>query len=337
MTLPEQLSQRLTAALGSPAHTTDKLVAWRIGNTFAVALQLDTVTMANVWVPHREGESLPDFAEVYPAGRSRHSNLEAASPLLADRCQAAVLKLRSPDQLDEAISFLLRRASLLPPQPKAGDTLHMLAKAGVGSIPIVGAAAAELFDRFVQSPLERRRDAWREEIGSALRELQESRGADLEALQNNDGFVDTVMQATHIAMRNSHEENRQALRNAIINSATGDSPSDADRQMFLRMIDEFTPWHLRILDLFDDPPRWFASRNRRTPEYMSAGLDSVLLEAFAELRDRRPLYDQVWRELHSRGLVGTDSLHGIMTGRGLLQQRTTERGRAFLALIRLPA
>ena len=66
------------------------------------------------------------------------------------------------------------------------------------------------------------------------------------------------------------------------------------------------------------------------------GLSHVLATAFPELRDQRSFYDQIWRDLHNRGLVNTETLHVTMSGHGLAQRRTADLGSAFLAFITSP-
>ena len=66
------------------------------------------------------------------------------------------------------------------------------------------------------------------------------------------------------------------------------------------------------------------------------GLNSVLREAYPALAARRDLYDQIWKDLFSRGLVNTDGLHTMMSGQGLFQRRTTDLGRELLEFVRDP-
>ena len=225
---------------------------------------------------------------------------------------------------------------LKPPTKSTGDVAHSLMKAGLGSIPLLGATTAELFQLFMQPPIERRRDEWMHNVGEQLRLLEMNHGVSLEDLQQNDEFIDTVMQATQVAMRNSQQDKRQALQNAIANSALPHSPDEADRQLFLDLIDRFTVWHLHILKLFDDPPAWFEANNKTPKSYHAASLSTVLHEAYPELADRRDLYDQIWKELHVSGLTNTPSLHGTMSGSGLMEKRTTSRGQAFIRFITDP-
>jgi len=46
------------------------------------------------------------------------------------------------------------------PSKHLPDRVHAIARAGIGSVPIAGAAAQVLFEEVLPSALERRRDAW---------------------------------------------------------------------------------------------------------------------------------------------------------------------------------
>ena len=222
-----------------------------------------------------------------------------------------------------------------PPSKTVGDIAHAITKAGLSVIPIVGAPAAELFAAIVQPPLERRRDEWMRTVGETLSKLQ-TKGIDLEGLKDNEQFIDTVLQATQVALRNHQETKRAALRSAIANSATGRAPDDMLRQMFLRYIDEFSEEHLMILELFADPPGWFNRHDRQFPNINMRGLSHILEDAFPSLQNARSLYDQIWKDLYQRGLVNTEGLHTTMSGNGLQAKRVSELGSQFLAFIRMP-
>jgi len=74
----------------------------------------------------------------------------------------------------------------------------------------------------------------------------------LESLGENAAFVTTALQATQIALRTHQEEKLEALRNAVVNSASDRSLDDDTRSIFLTFVDAFTPTHLRILKYFQD-------------------------------------------------------------------------------------
>lgn len=213
------------------------------------------------------------------------------------------------------------------PKQSKGDVAHALAKAGLSIIPIVGSPAAELFQLIIQPPLEKRRGEFMTQVGEKLQEL-EAKGIKLEELQKNEEFVSTVMHASQIALRTHQEAKLVALRNAIVNVAKGQAPEEALQHVFLNLVDSFTELHLRILKVFQAPSP--------PPNIVNGGLSRVLEHNIPELQSKRELYDQLWKELYSRGLVSKDSLHVTMSGQSLAQKVTTGLGDAFLKFIEEP-
>ena len=76
---------------------------------------------------------------------------------------------------------------------------------------------------------------------------------DLEKLADHPLFVDAVVTATRTVEHTHQDEKLGALRNAVLNSVAPDAP-DADTQaMMLSLVDRFTPSHLRLVTLWDNP------------------------------------------------------------------------------------
>lgn len=223
-----------------------------------------------------------------------------------------------------------------PPEASKGDVVHTLAKAGIASLPWIGGPGAEIFAFVVLPPLERRRQEWMEEVGEALGKLEQAKGIKLEELRENGEFIDVVILATQVALRNGQEEKRAALRNAILNSALPHSPDESLQQFFIQLVDEFTVWYLRILKLFQNPHKWAEINNHKFPSLHSGALSHVLASAFPELGGSRGFYDQIWKDLNNRGLTNTPSLHVMMTATGLMEGRTSELGNQFLRFIEEP-
>lgn len=216
---------------------------------------------------------------------------------------------------------------------KKEDILYSLTKAGIGSIPIVGAAASELLQLIVTPPIEKRRNKWMLEIGEKLQNLENQEKLNIDQLSNNDLFIDVVLQTTQQALKTSQNEKIEYYQNAILNSAIGENPDLSEIQIFLNFISDFTVWHIKILKLFDNPTDWFEKRDKKIPNYFSGGLSNVLIDAYPELKERREFYDLIWGDLKRAGLHKTSELHGMMTGSGLLSNRTTEFGQRFLRFI----
>lgn len=210
------------------------------------------------------------------------------------------------------------------PKQSKGDVAHTLAKADLSAIPVVGGPAVELFQYLIQPPLEKRRGEWMVQVGEKLQEL-EAKGLKLDELQKKEEFVSAVMHASQIALRTHQTAKLDALRNAIVNVAKGQAPDATLQNVFLNLVDSFTELHLRILKVFQAPSP--------PPGMSMGGLSSVLEHNISGLRGHRELYDQLWKDLYSRGLVNADGLHVAMSGSGLGQKRTTGIGDAFISFI----
>jgi len=223
-----------------------------------------------------------------------------------------------------------------PPKPDQKDRAITITRAVISAIPTIGGPAVEIFAALVTPPLEGRRQEWMSEIGEALSKLEEDNEINFELLQKNEVFIDTLLQSSQIALRNSQTEKLEALKNAIINSALPEPPDQATQFIFLRNIDEITEWHIRILKLFQSPEEWFNEHGINHKIFELGGLDNILVKAYPQLAGKRTLYDRIWNDLYSRGLTNTEHLYTMLGRSGLMAKRTSELGDEFLKFIEKP-
>jgi hypothetical protein len=107
--------------------------------------------------------------------------------------------------------------------------------------------------------------------------------------------------------------------------------------MFLNYVDTFTPWHIRILEFFDDPKDWARRRSITLPEFMGGAQSDILESAFPELANKSDFYKQVVKDLSDRGLMNNgQTLNVIMTHNGAVASRTTNAVKDFLQFIKSP-
>lgn len=223
------------------------------------------------------------------------------------------------------------------PKKILGDVAHTIARAGLSAIPVVGRSASVLFSELITPPLVRRRDKWIESIGEGLKKLEETvEDFNIEELKDNEMFITTVMHATQVAIRNHQKERLEALRAAVLNSTSPNAPEEDLQLMFLNWIDELTPWHLRILKFFEEPKAWPQKHGITLPNRPMGAPAHALEDAFPELRGQRDFYDQIIKDLYSKGLTHIESLHVTMTGQGMYASRTTEIGKQFIEFITSP-
>jgi hypothetical protein len=177
-----------------------------------------------------------------------------------------------------------------PPEVGKGDVAHTIVKAGISSIPVVGGAAAELFALVIEPPLDKRRNEWMKAMAEGLKTLEEKGALRIDDLPKNEAFISTVMHASQAALRNHQKEKLEALRNAALNVAIGNAPDEDIQLMFVNLIDAVTPWHIRILKVFQDPVR-FGREKGMTPEGTMMGAPATLLERCCpELAGRPEFY-----------------------------------------------
>lgn len=210
------------------------------------------------------------------------------------------------------------------PEKTMDDAAHAVVRACLSAIPVLGGASAELFQQLIQPPLDKRRQEWIHSVGERLAKLEHS-GITLEALQSNEQFISAVMHASNMALRTHKESKIEALQNAILNVAKGQAPDETVQYLFFGLLDSLTEMHIRILKLFQAPTP--------PPSMSMGGLIDVLEYNIHDLGGRQDLSFQLWKDLHSRGLVNTEGLGGTISGRGLSEKRTTGFGDEFIEFI----
>lgn len=224
-----------------------------------------------------------------------------------------------------------------PPGKSTGDYVHAAVKAGMSMVPIAGDPLVEAFQLVFGPPLERRRDEWIKSIAADLEELGKTvEGLTPQKLADDPAFVSTLIVATQVALKSHQTEKIEALRNALKNAALGRFPDFDVRAILLRFVDQLTPQHLAVLSVFDNP-RAVPGLAQRMERFMAGSPSQVLEAAVPTLAGKRAIYDVIWRDLFGAGLVNTESLHVTMTGRGMLESRSTELGQTFLQFIHAPA
>jgi hypothetical protein len=224
-----------------------------------------------------------------------------------------------------------------PEKGKVSKLVEPAVEAALSVVPVAGGPLAVLWKQFAGAAYEKRRQAWSEEVSSAINDLL-LRVHDLDAqlLGNNDRFLDALAYATATAVTTGQQEKIDALRNAVLNSALPSSIS-ADRQaIFLHYIRDFTASHLKLLKLLADPPAWFEASDRDWPNLYAGGLGSIIEAGIPEFIGQRDLYDQLGSDLAAAGMTNTGGFHTTMTASGLTAGRLTETGKAFLSFITEP-
>jgi hypothetical protein len=226
-------------------------------------------------------------------------------------------------------------------KPKAGgkDVAHLAVRVVLSSIPGIGGAAKEIFNTVIAPPLAKRQTQWIESIASRLMELEEKvNDFKIEELSNNSNFISVVLYATQIAIRSHQEEKLEALHNAVLNVALSSLVQEDLQHIFLNFVDEFTPWHLKVLKYLDNPDGWFKNNKKTHPNIYMGGPILIMNNAFPELEKDPEFAHQLIRDLNARGLISADitTMNTMMSQSGMYSPRTTPLGKQFLDFIVSP-
>lgn len=219
--------------------------------------------------------------------------------------------------------------------PVISDKVHLMGRMAIGSIPIAGGAALELFNVLIRPQSEARLDAWKILIVERLR-LLEDESLTIEKLQADEQFNSIVMQATYAALNTHQEEKLEALANAVANTA-GHIPIDESvQQVFIGLVESLTPWHLRILRFFHNPQAWFIANNKQPPSMSISGSRSQVLQAaYPEFLRDAEFARFIISDLKTKGLADI-GLSSMVTGNAALSPAVTDLGKRFIDYISRP-
>jgi hypothetical protein len=215
-----------------------------------------------------------------------------------------------------------------------GDVAHGVVNAGLGSIPIVGSFASELFNLVLTSPVEKRKEIWMIKIFNTLQEVQAKvENFQIENLANNEQFISIMTRASQLAISNHQKEKIEALHNAVINTALNISIDENEKMMFLNMVDNFTPLHIKMIYYFENPKLRLAENGIVTNYYMGSAYEP-LFSYYPELEQRKDFITLIIKELYRSGIMNTESLGSMMSADGMTASRLTEYGRRFYTFIK---
>jgi hypothetical protein len=217
---------------------------------------------------------------------------------------------------------------------RAEDVLNKGIRAGIGAVPVLGSSLVEFLAFVVGDPAQERRDDFMKETLERVLELEsEFDQLDKDALRGNEQFRATFIQATRLSTQAASEEKRTLLQNAILNSAILDIEEN-QRQILMQFLERITPLHAAVLKVLDNPP---ANANvQRMPSISMGGLNQVVDAAIPDLRGNRAIAERIVADLEAMGLLSGASLHVMMSGSGLMAQRSTPLGRLVLQFISEP-
>lgn len=200
----------------------------------------------------------------------------------------------------------------LPIKEKA-DHIHDATKAGLNLIPMVGGALASVFETVFSSPIDKRKEDWLKCLAQTVDQLCEKvEGLTPEKLSNNPEFISIYLQASNIAIRTHSEEKLKALNAAVKNSVLLEGMDESKKMIFLRVIDQMTPLHFKVLHFLTFPEIYIKDLDSRQPPNHSTSwgdLRNVWDELFKDIRSSNHLIDIVIVDLKNWGMIHIGKFH----------------------------
>ncbi len=220
-----------------------------------------------------------------------------------------------------------------PSKSTAREITEAAVVGGVGAVPVVGSPLAAAFALALGWSYNRRMTAWLEDLAEAVDELQQQGTATLEDLVDDDVFLDAVALATRAAQATHQQEKLAALRNGVLHSVGPDAPRVDEQARFFRLLDELGPAHLLLLELFADPPGFYAARGIPMERSGFSSNRSQLIErGIPEMQGRSDWYALLFADLTAAAMLN-GSLGGMLSADGMWQPIATPLGQRFLAFI----
>lgn len=208
----------------------------------------------------------------------------------------------------------------------AKECIEITTKTLLSTIPVGGTLITCIWDSIKAQSANRRMDDWKSQIEDKLRNLDVS----LEDIGNNELFTSAMMKATDIALKTAEDEKRQYLANAVRNSIEA-KIEESVMMIYLDLLDKYTVWHIRILNLFFNP-KTFPQVD--VSNIMMGSASIVVEQIYPEIAKEKSLLDKIVKDLQNDGMMTEGSyMHAGMTPNGIVASRTTDLGNSFLHFI----
>ncbi len=232
------------------------------------------------------------------------------------------------------------------PQTTNLERAHTAQKIFLALLP-GGSAISEIINSGVNEVLIRRNSEWQKALVQGFEELYQKFNALPEDFSRDDKFVTALLQATQVAMRTHQQEKLKVLRNVILNAALFPNLDENLNLMFLNYIDNFSPWHIKVLNFYRNPVEWAEKNGQESMSRHITEPSSLYEYVFPEFKQNPKYLDQLVLDLVNRGLLEQEDegpppgtvvpkYPGIPPLKWLSTPRITLFGKEFLAYIKDP-
>lgn len=224
-----------------------------------------------------------------------------------------------------------------PPRDSPSDSIRDLIEAIIGLLPrssLLNYAANKL----IPSARALRVQSFYHETAAMLNQLDRSQRNRVEELRGNEAFQSLLLQSYLTVVQTHQEEKLEAVRNVLLNSAAGTNLAFDIQSMFLNMLHQYTPTHLKLLSIMDNPRKYFEDLGidvatiTQTEKFGRTHLMIVaLLPDYGEEGD---IYLKMCSDLHASELIPRNQID--MERFEALEGQLTNLGKRFMRFVLTP-
>lgn len=217
-----------------------------------------------------------------------------------------------------------------------GDCIHAGTKAAISGIASPwGNIASEFFDLMISKPLDKRKDAWLQDLSDSLIKLQEQvEGLELENLIEDELFQIIILDATNVAIKTHQKLKRQALLNACLNCAKRINISEDKQLIFIKAIDQLTDMDIKLLKFLYKPDNFLENIDENSTKIRDTnrGFDEII-NIFPEFTGEESLVVSRMNNLIGLGMMKDSSKQIANRSLGDIYDLMTDLGREFMEYI----
>jgi len=152
-----------------------------------------------------------------------------------------------------------------------------------------------------------------------------------EKLSKNDEFISAYLLASNIAVRSHQEEKLTALREAVRNTVLITEYDESRKMIFIRVIDEMTPLHFKLLIFLSEPEIYIkriADQKGPNTTTFWGSLKNIWDKTFTDINSDDALINIVISDLYRFGFIHIDKFH-----KANLDSVSTTIGKQFITFI----
>jgi len=139
-----------------------------------------------------------------------------------------------------------------PAVEPTGDKVYRLVETVTSVVP----AGQQMLHSLIAPPIQKRMESWIKKTEEKLKILEENKKIDLNELNSRPEFSALLLRTIQAAAVTSQDEQLANLRNYILNVSLKPDISEDEAFIFLEVIKDLTPSHVRVINFYNSPENY---------------------------------------------------------------------------------